>query len=143
MCCVKVVSLCTPRSRMGTGGIIRLFLNFDTRYRWMVNCVTSLSRSIFFYVLLHVVSLVSCLLCVLVITLLHVVCSGNTFFSVITRLRVGPLCNLSITVRGGRCLSSPYRLYWLWVPVLFSRHRRFLLGSKRPGSEPDNSAFVF
>jgi hypothetical protein len=65
------------------------------------------------------------------------------FISVITSLRVGPLCNLSIPFRGRRCLSSPYRLYWLWVSILSSRHRGFLLGSKRPGSEPDNSAFVF
>jgi len=47
VCCVKAVTLCTPRSRMGTGGIIRLFLNFDSRYRWMVIFVASLSRSVF------------------------------------------------------------------------------------------------
>jgi hypothetical protein len=74
--CVKAVSLCTPLSRMGTGGINRLFLNFDTRYRYFV---TSLSRS-FFYVLLRVVFRVGCLLCVLVITVLHAVCSGNILF---------------------------------------------------------------
>lgn len=65
---------------MGTGGIVQLFLNFDTRYRWMVIIFVASVKVNFFYILLHAFSHVSCLLCVLVITVLHTVCSENTLF---------------------------------------------------------------